>query len=322
MTVVVEPNTGKNGGKSSETTRPTTRIHGCNIFCGENIMGDTSTSDADEIPSISVKDLAESVDIFFILVCTIFVLMMQAGFALYEVGTIRRTPVEVVLIKNIVDASIAYASWFAVGSMFAGKGSRFIGWADAGPFLTGDEYNGDDSPLAYVRFLFSAAFAGTAVTVMSGSVADRVPYLLYGIYAVWTCAFTYPVVAHWAWSEDGWMSHAVGGIGNCGVLDFAGSGVVHCFAGTSTFVWAYLLPDREGRFVGKATGSVNSVNFGYGFALQDRTQQALGMFLLWLGWFGFNCGSALSITSSDSREIVSVVAVNTSISPGKYLFSL
>eukprot|EP00752_Nemacystus_decipiens_P005605 g5073.t1 len=237
---------------------------------------------ADTTDEISTAGLEEGVNVFFLLVCTVLILMMQAGFALYEVGTIARTPVEVILIKNIMDASIAYASWFALGSTFAGDGNRFIGSGDAGPFFTGDEYNGDDTPLAYMRFLFFAMFAGTAVTVMSGSVADRVPYLLYAI---------------------------------C-VLDFAGSGVVHLFAGTASFVWAKLLPARTGRFVLEPDSDrVNFVNYGEGFNLQDRTHQALGVFLLWLGWYGFNCGSALSITSSNSIQIVSITAVNTTLAP-------
>eukprot|EP00752_Nemacystus_decipiens_P005607 g5075.t1 len=235
---------------------------------------------ADAADEISMTDLREGIDVFFLLVSVILILMMQAGFAMYEVGTIARTPVEVILIKNIMDASIAYASWFSFGSTFAGDGNGFIGTGHAGPFFTGDEYSGDDTPIAYMRFLFYAMFAGTAVTVMSGSVADRVPYLLYAI---------------------------------C-VLDFAGSGVVHVYAGAASLVWAKFLPDRHNRFVrDEETNRVNSVNYSDDFNLQDRTYQALGVFLMWLSWYGFNCGSALSITSPTSGQIVSIAAVNTTL---------
>eukprot|EP00752_Nemacystus_decipiens_P005733 g5188.t1 len=269
---------------------------------------------ADTESTNNTEGIETSVDVLFLLICCALVLMMQPGFALYEVGTISRTPPEEILIKNIVDASVAFASWFAFGNMFAGDGRRFLG-LDSGPFLTGDDFGEDGSSLAYMRFVFSATFAGTAVTILSGSVADRVPYGLYAIYAVWTCTFAYPVVVHWAWSQDGWLSPIVGGIENCGVLDFAGSGVVHCFAGTTSLIWAWQLGSRVDRFNRDESGLVQSVNFANGFDSQDRTQQALGVFLLWVGWYGFNCGSALSISSTISRDIMSIAAVNTTISP-------
>ncbi|CAN0180954.1 unnamed protein product [Ascophyllum nodosum] len=269
--------------------------------------------------STMVADLQASIDLFFLLVCTLLVLLMQAGFAMYEVGTIDRTNSEIILLKNVIDAAIAILVWFIIGNTVAGEGNGFIG-SKWGPLLTGEVYHGEDSSLALMRFIFSASFAATTVTVMSGAVADRVPYELYATYAVVTSTFTYPVVAHWAWSEDGWASIYVGNIGGCGVLDFAGSGVVHAFAGAATFVWAYLLEPREGRFH-KLNGRVERVNFGAtsGFSKQNRTLQALGVFLLWLGWYGFNCGSAVSISSKMSREIVSVAAVNTTIAPGNCL---
>ncbi|CAM9955114.1 unnamed protein product [Ascophyllum nodosum] len=279
-----------------------------------SIMTEVISSDA-ELSAI-VADLRASTDLFFLFVCALLVLLMQAGFAMYEVGTIDRTNSEIILLKNIIDAAIAILVWFIIGNTVAGEGNALIG-SKFGPLLTGEVYNGEDPSLALMRFIFSASFAATTVTVMSGAVADRVPYALYATYAVVTSTFTYPVVAHWAWSKDGWASPYTGNIGGCGVLDFAGSGVVHAFAGAATFVWAYLLEPRAGRFH-KLNGRVERVNFGddSGFSKQNRTLQALGVFLLWLGWYGFNCGSTGSISSQTSREIVSVVAVNTTIAPG------
>eukprot|EP00903_Cladosiphon_okamuranus_P017335 g15972.t1 len=280
---------------------------------------------ADVRDQLSTEDVADSVDVLFLLMCSFFMLLMQPGFALYEAGTIDRTAPQVILIKNIVDAAIALAMWFAVGNMFAGRGDNgFIG-TKAGVWFTGEQFDEDDSSLPHVRFLYSGLLAATSVTIMSGSVADRVPYKLYLIYAVTTCAFTYPLVAHWAWSEDGWASSQVGRFNGCGVLDFAGSGVVHAFAGMSTLVFAKMLPTRKDRFKyardedannpSARRGPITRVQYREGFTRQNRTNQALGMFLLWFGWYGFNCGSARSISSTTSRQIVGVVAVNTTISP-------
>eukprot|EP00752_Nemacystus_decipiens_P010929 g9713.t1 len=191
--------------------------------------------------------------------------------------------------------------WFAVGNMIAGRGGNgFIG-TKAGFWFTGEQFDEDDSSLSHVRFLFSGMLAATSVTIMSGSVADRVPYKLYLIYAATTCAVSYPLLAHWAWSDDGWASSQVGRFSGCGVLDFAGSGVVHAFAGMSTMVFASNLPSRKDRFqygdgvnVNKALarrGPIVRVLYRDGFTRQNRTNQALGMFLLWFGCIKEACFS-------------------------------
>lgn len=210
-----------------------------------------------------------------------------------------------ILLKNIFDASLAALLWWSVGYAFAfGQDSfgedgtnGFIG--TSGFFYQGRGSGDDASPLTQTPFAkghgkslwaFNWAFAGVAATIVSGAVAERCKFLAYVCYSMAITGFIYPVVVHVAWSQDGRLSAQRSNrlTGGCGVIDFAGSGVVHVTGGIAGLVGAIIVGPREGRFIGKKALSTT-----YSSAFQT-----LGALILWFGWYGFNIGSTGGIVGS------------------------
>jgi Amt family ammonium transporter len=174
--------------------------------------------------------------------------------------------------------------------MFGSDGG-FIG--TSGWFLSGDSYDVS----TYLRFIFQVMFAATAATIVSGAVAERLKIKAYFIYSIFICAIIYPIYGHWVWG-GGWLANLSYGSGH---FDFAGSGVVHAIGGFVGLAGAIVLGPRIGKFAkdGKARGIPG----------HSITLAALGCFLLWFGWFGFNPGSTLQ--AHDLR--IAVIAVNTNM---------
>lgn len=211
----------------------------------------------------------------------------------------------------MIGALAFYCLGFAFGPSTApedGSGNAFIG--SSGFALTGTQFYGPDGPGfngdAYIFWLFQWAFAATAATIVSGAVAERVTFEAYFIYSFVLTAFIYPVVSHWCWSGDGWASAFHPSLlFSTGVIDFAGSGVVHMTGGLAALVGAVFLGPRTGRFDGN----------GVPVALSQQSMpfQTLGTMILWFGWYGFNCGSALSL-SGQLGAVVAKTAVTTTLS--------
>jgi Amt family ammonium transporter len=235
-----------------------------------------------------------ALDTLWVLLAAILVFFMQAGFGMVEAGLIRSKNAGNVLMKNLIDFCFAALAFYMFGYaiMFGGSGLLFgtEGW-----FLFGVGENVGSLPLE-VFWLFQAAFAGTAATIVSGAMAERMRFVSYMAFSFILSAFIYPVVGHWVWG-GGWLA-------NLNFYDFAGSTVVHGVGGMAAFIGAWLLGPRIGRF--RKDGRPNIIS-GHNIPLVT-----IGVFILWFGWYGFNAGSAL--TMSDP-SLIARVAINTTLAP-------
>lgn len=224
----------------------------------------------------SAVSLAQAGDTIWVLVTAFLVFFMQAGFAMVETGFTRAKNAGNIIMKNLMDFAFGSIAFWAVGfGLMFGVGN-FVG-------ATGFFSQGSFSHLGLnisvpVFLLFQTVFAATAATIVSGAMAERTKFISYIIYSIVISLVIYPIFGHWAWG-GGWLS-------KMGFIDFAGSTVVHSVGGWSALVGAFLLGPRIGKY-GK-DGKVNAIP-GHNLVIA-----ALGVFILWFGWFGFNPGSTLS----------------------------
>eukprot|EP00801_Mesodinium_rubrum_P003545 Mrub_03545.p1 GENE.Mrub_03545~~Mrub_03545.p1 ORF type:complete len:475 (+),score=82.43 Mrub_03545:147-1427(+) len=235
---------------------------------------------------------------------------MQTGFAMLEMGTVRAKNSKNILIKNMLDIFFAAFIWYFIGYGIAygdGTGEYSI--------IGTNKFAGYSSePDFYKKWLFSWAFAGTASTIVSGSLAERCYLSGYIIMSCLLTSFIYPVIAHWTWSENGWLRV-------WGYRDFAGAGPVHLVGGVCGFVGAYILGPRLGRFKDDnrlvPSGDANpegKVDYDESeFRPHNAGLVTLGTFILWFGFYGFNAGSGLGGTGA-LNTTVSLVSMNTTIS--------
>jgi len=251
-------------------------------------------------------------DTFYILWAACLVFLMQAGFAMLEAGSVRTKNVRNVLLKNLLDACFGLLIWYLFGFAFSGgedpdsDTSGFIGNIADNFALSGfDDSASTYSVLGYdwIAFFFSYTFAAAASTIVSGAVAERCQLSAYIIYTCIITGFIYPVVVHWVWSGDGFLSafNSESILSAC--IDFAGSGVVHMTGGVAGLVGAAILGPRKGRWEDPSK-----------FDGHSTPLQVVGTFLLWFGWYGFNCGSTLALTPSGYSLLMARVAVTTTMS--------
>ncbi|KAL6072644.1 ammonium transmembrane transporter [Balamuthia mandrillaris] len=274
-------------------------------------MNDTSSASASQDMSAT---LVEAADNMWLVVCGILIFFMQTGFAMLEVGSVRNQYSRNILFKNTLDVCVGAVVWYAVGFAFAygdDPENKFIG----NKYFFLSEY--EESNFSFGFWFFQFAFAATAATIISGAVAERLRFPGYLVITAVMTGFVYPVVAHWIWSEAGWLNASRpggNGIWDTGVADFAGSAVVHTVGGTAALICSWTVGYRgqytpnKPRFE-KVNGKWN-VN---ALPIYNETLVILGVFMLWFGWYGFNCGSTLVIVGK--VEVVGRVAINTTISP-------
>jgi Amt family ammonium transporter len=225
----------------------------------------------------------------WMLVAGFLVYFMQAGFAMVESGFCRAKNANNLMMKNLLDFTIGSLAYFAVGFAFMyGSDMNGIIGSD-GFFLSGDFYD----VTKYRDFMFQVVFAATAATIVSGAVAERLKFNSYLMYSLVISAFIYPVYGHWVWG-GGWLSQM-------GFHDFAGSGVVHALGGFVGLAGAMVLGPRFGKY--DKNGKPRAIP-GHNIPFA-----AIGVFILWFGWFGFNAGSSLN--GEDLR--IAVIAVNTNM---------
>ena len=264
----------------------------------------TLESLADQIDDLS--KITTDVDIMWVLICAILVFLMQLGFTLLEAGSISVKNVQNIIFKNMMDACIGALIWFAFGYAFAfgdGDDGPFIGKKNF--FLVQDWGSTQEGNGLYLWF-FQWAFAATAVTIISGAVAERTKLSAYFIYVFMVVGFIYPVVVHWVWDTEGWLSafNPDNDVGASGMIDFAGSGVVHMVGGFAALMGALVVGPRYQRFS-------DSRDEGVDFKPHNVLSIATGTFLLWAGWYGFNCGSTLLIVGAGS--LAAHVATTTTL---------
>ncbi len=239
------------------------------------------------------KNPGAPVDYVWVLLCAFLVMFMQPGFALVEAGFCRAKNAVNLMMKNLLDFVVGSLAFFAVGYAIM-MGNDWHGLLGiTGWFLHGNAYDVH----TYLIWMFEVVFAATAATIVSGAVAERIKFPVYLFYSLVVSAFIYPVYAHWVWGS-GWLSKLPFGVG---AVDFAGSGVVHAIGGFIGLAGAIALGPRIGKY--DENGKSNPI-LGHNLPMA-----ALGVFILWFGWFGFNPGSTLS-----AHELrISVIAVNTNL---------
>jgi len=242
-----------------------------------------STEEAASDDEDSLEALRLDTDILWTCVAAFLVFFMQAGFALVEAGFTRAKNTINILMKNLMDFSIGSIAFWAVGFglMFGATTNGYFGTSYF--FVSGLEEGGFDQWTA-AFWLFQVVFCATAATIVSGGMAERTKFVGYLCYSVVLSALIYPVFGSWAWGSlfkgDGWLE-------NLGFIDFAGSTVVHSVGGWAALAGAIVVGPRIGKY-GK-DGSIRAIP-GHSMPLA-----ALGVFILWLGWFGFNPGSTTSV---------------------------
>jgi len=251
-------------------------------------------------------------DIFYLLFAGTLVFFMQAGFAMLCAGSVRQKNVKNIMLKNILDACGGALGFFFVGYMFSQgdkseTSNRFIGSDSKWIFLRGVEEGSD-----YIMWFFQFTFAATAATIVAGTVAERCKMVAYLCYSFMLTAFVYPVVNHSIWGPRGFLSSFhVGEEGllfDTGMIDFAGSGVVHMTGGATALIAAVILGPRIGRFYDKDGNALPEPGT---FAPHSVALQVLGTFILWVGWYGFNPGSTGGVGSG---TITGLCAVTTTLS--------
>jgi Amt family ammonium transporter len=240
----------------------------------------------------SVTSQISGLDTVWVLLAAFLVFFMQAGFGMVEAGFIRAKNACNILTKNFLDYCVASIVFFLVGYAFMfGKNSSIIGWTGFG--MEG-AYNPAGNIPIWAFWLFQAAFCGAAATIVAGAMAERMKFHAYLLYTIVISALVYPIIGHWVWSEAGWLY-------KLGFMDFAGSTVVHATGGWAAFIGAVLLGPRLGKYNGQTKAIA-----GHSIPLA-----ALGVFILWFGWFGFNPGSSLGVEGQES--LIGLVAINTNL---------
>jgi len=233
-------------------------------------------------------------DYVWTLVAAALVFFMQAGFAMVEAGFTRAKNAINIMMKNLMDFSMGTLGFWALGfGLMFGASKGWIG--TSGFFLSDFKLGGDPWVLAF--WMFQVVFAATAATIVSGAMAERTKFSGYMVYSVIICAVIYPIFGSWAW---GGLFHGGGWLEKLGFIDFAGSTVVHSVGGWAALAGAIVLGPRIGKFT--KDGKVRPI-LGHNLPLA-----ALGVFILWLGWFGFNPGS----TTAANKDIA-MIFVNTNL---------
>lgn len=232
------------------------------------------------------QEITVNMNTLWVVTASVLVFFMQAGFALLESGSTRAKNSINVMMKNFIDVCLATLVFWTVGYglMF---GENTTGWFGASQFMLNDASQQD-----YTLLLFQSMFAATAATIVSGAIAERTKFTSYIICAIVITAAIYPIYGSWVWNGNGWLAEK-------GFVDFAGSTVVHSVGAWSALAAAIVIGPRLGRF-DRTTGEPREIP-GHNLSLV-----ALGGFILWMGWFGFNAGSTL-----EASENLGSIALNT-----------
>lgn len=237
-----------------------------------------------------------ALDTIVMFICAVLVLFMQAGFAMVEAGFNAAKNTVNILFKNVMDLSVGVLLYYLIGFNLMYPADWII------PNILGTSSAGIGGDMDYgyvswqVDFLFQVAFAATAATIVSGAVAGRMKFVGYLVYSALLTGIIYPISGSWQWG-GGWLAEM-------GFHDFAGSGIVHMVGGFAGLAGAMVLGPRIGRFTDGKSNPMPGHNI---------TLATLGVFILWIGWYGFNPGSVLAAGSAAEAELVVLVAVNTTL---------
>ena len=247
----------------------------------------------DEMIYPEYDDTLYADDMTWILTSAFIIFTMQSGFAMLEIGVSSPGNEVNVCLKNVADLLFATISFylFGYGIAYGQPSNGFMGMGDFAP--TTNLEDPISSALFYGQYIFQLSFAATSTTIVSGATAMRIRFGVYCVYSFYS-VIVYSFVAHWVWSDNGWLAIR-------GVHDFAGGGPVHLLGGFNSYIAIKFLGPRQGRFDGTRPES--------DFAESSPTNQLLGLLVLWFAWIGFNCGSSFGIT-----EEKWIVATRTAVS--------
>ncbi|MBN2636222.1 MAG: ammonium transporter [Prolixibacteraceae bacterium] len=243
----------------------------------------------------TLQGLQIGIDNMWLLIAAFLVMFMQPGFAMVEAGFTRSKNTANILMKNLMDYAIGSLLYWTIGFtiMYGDSIGGFIGMPDL--FFMSDGFG--DNYSDYADLFFQTVFAATAATIVSGAMAERTEFKAYLIFSIVITVIIYPISGHWTWG-GGWLSQM-------GFHDFAGSSIVHSVGGWIGLAGAAIIGPRIGKY-GK-DGKAKAIP-GHNLALG-----ALGVFILWFGWFGFNPGSQLAAAGTDNAVAIGHIAVTTNL---------
>ncbi|MGI9342595.1 MAG: ammonium transporter [Gammaproteobacteria bacterium] len=251
-----------------------------------------------------IAEVAYALDTFYFLVCGALVMWMAAGFTMLEAGLVRAKNTAEILTKNVGLYSIACIMYMLCGYGIMYPGEDFAGALIPGIGMLGAEDNSVEAVVAgdsyysnLSDFFFQVVFVATAMSIVSGAVAERMKLWAFFAFAVVLTGFIYPVQGFWKWGG--------GFLNELGFLDFAGSGVVHMCGAAAALAGVLILGPRKGKYGPK--GQV------YAIPGANLPLATLGTLILWLGWFGFNGGSQLQVTGVENANAVALIFVNTNM---------
>jgi Amt family ammonium transporter len=245
-----------------------------------------------------VTQLKYALDTFYFLVCGALVMWMAAGFAMLEAGLVRAKNTTEILTKNIALYAISCIMYLVCGYAIMYGGEYLLSG------ITGDGFTGAEEPATYAPsadFFFQVVFVATAMSIVSGAVAERMKLWAFLVFAVVMTGFIYPMEGSWTWGGNAVFGMYT--LGDLGFSDFAGSGIVHMAGAAAALAGVLVLGARKGKYT--KDGGVAAIP---GANLPLAT---LGTFVLWLGWFGFNGGSVLATSNVENSNAVAVVFMNT-----------
>jgi Amt family ammonium transporter len=249
----------------------------------------------------SIFELQYALDTFYFLVCGALVMWMAAGFSMLEAGLVRSKNTTEILLKNISLYAVACTMYMICGYSIMYGGDEFTWFLNG---IVADGVAGAEEPTTYAPsadFFFQVVFVATAMSIVSGAVAERMKLWAFLAFAVVLTGFIYPMEGSWTWG--GQPVFGMYTLSDLGFSDFAGSGIVHMAGASAALAGVLLLGARKGKY--EADGSVRPIQ---GANLPMAT---LGTFILWMGWFGFNGGSVLATASVESANAVAIVFMNT-----------
>ena len=254
----------------------------------------------------ALTQLSYALDTFYFLVSGALVMWMAAGFAMLEAGLVRAKNTAEILTKNVALFAIACIMYMLMGYNIMYPGDAVSSWWPGISFLLGEDNaveaviaGGEDAPYysTMADFFFQVVFVATAMSIVSGAVAERMKLWSFLVFAVFMTGVIYPIQGYWKWG-GGFLDAA-------GFQDFAGSGVVHLCGAAAALAGVILLGARKGKY--GPNGEVRAIPGA------NMPLATLGMFILWLGWFGFNGGSELKISDVGEANAVAAVFVNTNM---------
>ncbi|BFT69973.1 ammonium transporter [Paenibacillus sp. P36] len=235
-----------------------------------------------------IQQLSSGLDTIWVVLTAAMILLMEGGFALLEAGFVRQKNAVSIIMKVFVDIAFGALIFYFIGFalMYGKDAGGIIG--TSGFFMGGDLTHIDLNISHETYWLFQCAFVIAVISIVSGAVAERINFRAYILYTIAMTGLIYPIAGHWVWSVGGWL-------GKLGMVDFAGSAVIHALGGFSALAAAVIIGPRIGKF--SANGTANIV------PPSNLPLASVGAFILWFGWFGFNSGSTLSATNTSIGHI-------------------